>query len=166
MFARSKTPICGWGSWMDAGTADAVIRRFLTYENCIKAVIGAWEHGGQMHASPYAPSAWKTSPTLPDQWAEMMRFFDRYLRENRSEAVERALYYYTMGEEVWKQTTIWPPEGIQYESWYLGKVNTLTQTMAPSEMESDTYQLDYDSSTGNHNRWWELGPRQETSSLS
>ena len=43
----SGAAIFGWGSWMDAGTADAVIRRFLTYSNNQRAVIGAWEHGGQ-----------------------------------------------------------------------------------------------------------------------
>ena len=46
---RSDAAVFGWASWMDAGTADAVIRRFLTFDQAHRAVIGAWEHGGRFH---------------------------------------------------------------------------------------------------------------------
>jgi putative CocE/NonD family hydrolase len=43
---RAAVPQLGWASWMDAGTADAALRRFLSNGHAGRAVIGAWEHGG------------------------------------------------------------------------------------------------------------------------
>jgi putative CocE/NonD family hydrolase len=74
--ASSQVAIFGWGSWMDAGTGDAALRRFLTLEHCQRTVVGAWEHGGQFHASPYSLPDRPAKPSLEAQWAEMVRFFD------------------------------------------------------------------------------------------
>ena len=52
---RLNVPINSWGSWMDAATADAVIRRFLTFKNPQRAIIGGWPHGANVNASPYVP---------------------------------------------------------------------------------------------------------------
>ena len=41
---RSGAAIFSWGSWLDGSTADGVIRRFVTYSNPQRAVIGAWSH--------------------------------------------------------------------------------------------------------------------------
>ena len=72
---HSGAAIFGWGSWMDAGTANAALRRFATLKNAQRVVIGAWEHGGQCNASPYLPSSRPVSPSLPAQWAEMIHFY-------------------------------------------------------------------------------------------
>lgn len=52
---RSNVAIYSWGSWFDSGTADGVIKRFLTYSNPLRVVIGPWNHGARYHASPYKP---------------------------------------------------------------------------------------------------------------
>jgi len=155
----SDVAIYGWGSWMDAGTADAVIRRFLTFENAGRAVIGAWDHGGQYHASPYMPPDASVNPGLPAQWLEMIRFFDCYLKDiDNGVRSERALFYYTMGEEKWKRTAVWPPAGTQTQRWYLGENRTLLPYVPTGESGADTYAVDFEASTGEHNRWWEIGP--------
>ena len=155
---QSGVAICGWASWMDAGTADAVIRRFLTFENAQQAVIGAWEHGGRFNASPYRPPDAPTSPSLPAQWGEMLRFFDAYLKDMDNGArSEKALFYYTMGEEKWKKTHTWPPEGTMTRRWYLAEENTLSPEKPTAEAGSDTYTVDFEASTGENNRWWEMG---------
>jgi putative CocE/NonD family hydrolase len=148
----------GWGSWMDAGTADAVIRRFLTFESAQRAVIGAWEHGSRFHASPYQPSDLPADPPLPAQWREMLRFFDGYLKETGSGVQsEKALFYYTMGQEKWKKTAIWPPEGTTTQRWYLAEDNVLSLDEPTTETDGDSYTVDFEASTGEHNRWWEMG---------
>jgi len=155
---RSKVPIFGWGSWMDAGTADAVIRRFLTFDSAQRAVIGAWEHGGQLHASPYQSPAAPVDPSLRAQWGEMLRFFDCYLKDiDNGVRSEKALFYYTMGEEKWKKTHVWPPEGTTTERWYLAEKNMLSPHQPATESGVDTYTVDFEASTGEHNRWWEMG---------
>lgn len=156
--ARSRTALFGWASWMDAGTADAAIRRFLTFDNAQGAVIGAWEHGGRFHASPYQPSDLPADPTLPEQWREMLRYFDAYLKDaGDGVRSEKVLYYFTLGEEKWKTTTVWPPAGATAQRWHLAENHMLSPQKPAAETGADTYQVDFEASTGAHNRWWEMG---------
>jgi len=156
--ANSGVEVFGWGSWMDAGTADAVIRRFLTYPNNQRAVIGAWEHGGQFNASPYRSSDGEPSPGLKQQWSEIVRFFDAYLKDVNSDTPdEKVLHYYTLGEEIWKKTSVWPPQGTRKERWYFAADNSLTTDAPVSDYGADRYEIDFEASTGDLNRWYELG---------
>jgi putative CocE/NonD family hydrolase len=141
---------------MDAGTADAVLRRFMTSDSAQRAVIGAWEHGGRFHASPYQPADAVADPPLPEQWAEMVSFFDMHLKENDARP-EKLLFYYTMGEERWKKSAVWPPKGTVDRRWYLGEGNELSQEEPTVETGVDRYAVDFEASTGDHNRWWEMG---------
>lgn len=155
---RSQAAIFGWGSWMDAGTADAVLRRFMTYSQAQRAVIGAWEHGGRFHASPYQNPGAPVSPSLPDQWKEMARFFDAYLMDQENGVrEEKVLFYYTMGEEKWKRTEAWPPKGCHTERWYLRENHSLSPEPPAEASGADSYRVDFQASTGDHNRWWEMG---------
>jgi putative CocE/NonD family hydrolase len=156
--ANSNTVTCGWGSWLDAGTADAAIRRFLTFDTAQRAVIGAWDHGGIRNASPYRPSDAPASPTLPGQWKEMLRFFDTYLQDAGSGVrSEKALFYYTLGEEKWKKTSTWPPEGTTTRRWYLAENQALSPARPNAELGADRYTVDFEATTGLYNRWWEMG---------
>jgi putative CocE/NonD family hydrolase len=155
---KSGVATFGWGSWMDAGTADAVLRRFMTFDTAQRAVIGAWEHGGRFHASPYQPANLVADPPLPDQWAEMVRFFDMHLKDaDNGVRPEKLLFYYTMGEERWKKSAVWPPRGTVTRRWYLGEENGLSQQEPAAETGVDRYAVDFEASTGDHNRWWEMG---------
>jgi putative CocE/NonD family hydrolase len=148
----------GWGSWMDAGTADAVIRRFLTFDNAGRAAIGAWEHGGQFNASPYRSANAPTNPALEEQWSEMIRFFDAHLKDgDPADATGKLLYYYVLGEERWKTTSVWPPEGTMMQRWYLAADNALSSEQPTDESGSDSYTVDFEANTGRWNRWWEMG---------
>jgi putative CocE/NonD family hydrolase len=154
---NSGAAIFGWGSWMDAGTGDAVIRRFLTYPNNQRAVIGAWEHGGQFHASPFQRPGTPVSPSIHAQWAEMIHFFDAYLKDaDNGVREEKTLFYYTVGEEQWKSTSVWPPENTQMERWYFAEDNLLSPGEPSSDYGSDRYEIDFKASSGDLNRWWEL----------
>jgi putative CocE/NonD family hydrolase len=155
---HAKPITFGWASWMDAGTANAVLRRFTTYDSAQRAVIGAWEHGGRFHASPYQPSNMPADPQLPQQWQEMKEFFDAHLKNvDNGVSAEKVLYYYTLGEEKWKKTNVWPPTGTKIQRWYFSEENQLSQTSTTADSGSDTYEVDFAASTGEYNRWWELG---------
>ena len=147
---QSKAAIYGWGSWTDAATADAVIHRFLTFNNPQKAMIGAWNHGGSKNTSLYP------SPFTPDapQLAECLRYFDHYLKgKDNGVGSEHELVYYTMGEEKWKSTKVWPVAGTITQDWYFGEGQTLTQSSPKSSSGADTYKVDFDATTGKTNRW-------------
>jgi putative CocE/NonD family hydrolase len=154
----SRAVSFGWGSWMDAGTADAVIRRFLTFDNAGGGAIGAWEHCGRFNASPYRSPDAPPSPTLREQWSEMLRFFDAHLRRGEQPAEnQKTLFYYTLGEEKWKATPVWPPEGTTLQRWYLSADSALSPSEPTEEVGSDRYTVDFEANTGKSNRWWEMG---------
>jgi len=154
---RSKAAIYTWGSWFDSATADNVIRRFLTYNNPLKAIIGPWSHGARFHASPYQPCNTPVDPSETVQWLECLRFFDQYLREVDSDAAsEKVLVYYTLGEEKWKTTKAWPPANSTTQHCYFAKDNTLSQAAPKTKSGADTYTVDSEATTGKANRWHTL----------
>jgi putative CocE/NonD family hydrolase len=69
------------------------------------------------------------------------------------EISEKVLYYYTLGEEKWKSTTVWPPAGVALTRWYLAEDNTLTRDASSAEPGADSYTVDFEASTGRNNRW-------------
>jgi len=154
---HSGAAIFGWGSWMDAGTANAALRRFATLKNAQRVVIGAWEHGGQCNASPYLPSSRPVSPSLPAQWAEMILFYDAYLQNGDASARdEPVVHYYTLGKEVWQRSAAWPPAGVHKQSWFLAEGGRLLPEQPADLTGQDVYAVDFQATTGDRNRWWEL----------
>jgi uncharacterized protein len=150
---RSGAATYGWGSWLDGATADAAIRRFVTFAGPQRARIGAWSHGGGRHVSPYdRPDAEVMTPEA--QAREELRFFDHHLRGRRWPGLEeRTLFYYTLGEERWKQTATWPPPGLTPRRLHLaagGRLNVLPPVAATG---SDRYEVDFSATTGPRSRW-------------
>jgi putative CocE/NonD family hydrolase len=150
---RSKVPIFSWGGWLDAGTAAGVLHRFQTLSNPQKALLGPWSHGGGHHASPFRPPDFETVPTREAQLGESLCYFDRYLKGIENETRERALIYYTLGEEVWKSTDTWPPPGSGSLSMHLAPGKALTFEPPPEDAGKDVYTVDFEATTGTTNRW-------------
>jgi putative CocE/NonD family hydrolase len=147
---QSNAAIYGWGGWMDAATADAVIRRFSTFSNPQKGMIGPWNHGGSQNASPYRSPFAAKDPQL----AECLRYFDHYLKGTQNgEGAEHELVYYTMGEEKWKSTKNWPPAGATAQDWYFGENHTLSSSAPLGDSLVDAYKVDFEATTGKTNRW-------------
>ncbi|MFQ5854325.1 MAG: CocE/NonD family hydrolase [Anaerolineae bacterium] len=149
---RSGVAIFGWGSWLDAATADTVIRRFLTFDNPQRAVIGAWSHTGEHHGSPYAAPKSKPQPPVEQQWQENLRFFDGWLGDGAA-STEQELFYFTLGEEKWKRTTVWPPAGSMTQRWYLAEGHALSPEPPTAATGGDRYTVDFEATTGTTNRW-------------
>ncbi|HKR01444.1 MAG TPA: CocE/NonD family hydrolase [Pyrinomonadaceae bacterium] len=147
---RSQVPISNWGGWFDAGTADAVIKSFLTFSNPQRAVIGPWNHGASQNASPYF-SVNSQRLSIGYEW---LRFFDQHLKGIETDVdAGKALFYNTIGEERWKKTTVWPVAGTKMVRWHMAGGNSLS-TSAPTEAAgADTYQVDFEATTGDKNRW-------------
>jgi hypothetical protein len=154
---RSGIPLMGWGSWMDAGTGDAVLRRYCSLDNARQAVIGAWDHGGLTNASPYRRRRAPVGPPLQAQWAEAAGFFDAYLPDDATgRGAERVLHFYTLGAERWQQTDVWPPRGTAMQRWYLAADGQLARSAPEDEAGADMYTVDWEATTGPANRWWEM----------
>ena len=151
---RSGAAILGWGSWLDGATADTVLRRFVNFGNSQVAVIGAWSHTGDRHASPYGSPKATPIPNLASQWQEALRFFNHHLKGIRDEHIsDRILFYFTLGEERWKTATVWPPAGTTTQRWYLAEDGMLSLEAPAAESGADAYTVDFEASTGTTNRW-------------
>ncbi|MFX0081812.1 MAG: CocE/NonD family hydrolase [Candidatus Hodarchaeota archaeon] len=147
---RSNVPFCLWGGWLDAAVADHIIKRFMTYSNPMRAIIGDWDHENHRKTNPYFYKKYKIFPGQRVQQNARLDFFDLCLEGNFSEKV---LYYYTMGEEKWKKTDYWPPSGHTLQRWYLSENNSLSQINPQNEIGEDHYIVDFNVSTGKGNRW-------------
>jgi uncharacterized protein len=152
----SKVPVYGWASWMDAGTGNAALRRFLTLSGPQQVTIGAWNHGGANQSSPYQQGKVPLAPPREVQQLEILRFLDCALKDFPAAESEYPVHYYTIGAEQWQSSPTWPPPGVQMERWYLGPNHSLLPE-CPVDTTQDEYAVDYRASTGKYNRWWELG---------
>ena len=151
---RSHVGVYSWGGWMDETMADAAIRRFITYSNPQRTVIGPWNHGGEEHASQYLPAGTPTDPDMTHQWLDCLKFFDFYLKGiDNGVMSEKVLIYYTMGEEKWRSTHVWPPAGSVTKRWYLAGNAMLSENAPSADSGADEYAEDFEATTGTTNRW-------------
>ena len=140
----SGTPMYDYEGWYDGATTRDAIHRFLDASNPQKLIIGPWIHGGHRNV--------RTGNRF-DEVAELLRFFDYYLKgiEN-GVMVEPRVTYYTMIEEKWKTAAQWPPPEAKMIPFYLGSNHALArQPVAPAD--ADRYIVDYSVGTGRHTRW-------------
>ncbi|MCX6053458.1 MAG: CocE/NonD family hydrolase [Chloroflexi bacterium] len=146
-----------WGSWLDANTADTVLRHFATFRNPQRAVISAWSHGGAFLCSPFVSPGSDPELSRSEQMNEILRFLDQHFLGQDTQIPQKTLFYYTMGEEKWKATSVWPPEGSTTRRFFFQPDHLLGDKL-PSLSGQETYPVDYDAQTGQQNRWWtELG---------
>ncbi len=140
--------------WQDAATVNGTLGRYMTIDNPQEVYIGPWDHGARRDADPFNPDDTPVSPDANEQFVQMIRFFDRYLKEGGEEPIRSSITYYTLGAGTWTTTTAWPPEGFANETWYFGADGALTTTRPVAESASDDYVIEYTATTGRHNRWF------------
>lgn len=129
-----------WGSWFDAATADAVIRRFANNPRPQRAVIGPWNHGATQQVG-----AKQNSFPLLAQMQESLRFFD-------APPTTRELHYYTLFADCWQTTTVFPPPGFMATRFFFQPQSGLATHLPPTPAVA-SYQVDFNLSSGRHNRW-------------
>ncbi|TFF97879.1 MAG: CocE/NonD family hydrolase [Promethearchaeota archaeon] len=151
---KLNIPIYSWASWLDANFADVVIERFLNLSNPQVAIIGDWNHGAHLPANPYDPSRPEVIPSPRERIKTEISFFNRCLKGGGLKS--KTLYYYTMGEERWKKTDIWPPLGQSLQRWYFQENNRLAKEEPEANEGSDDYKVNFRAGTGFLNRW--MGP--------
>jgi putative CocE/NonD family hydrolase len=149
---KSKTPLFCLGGWYDGATCDNIINRFMTYTNPMRAVIGDWDHGLNRRANPYFYRQYDVIPDKEVQLEGWMDFFDKCRLEKEGFS-ERSLYYYTMGEEKWKKTETWPPNGQTMHRWYFNENHSLKKTPPELKLGEDKYKVDFEVTSGKGNRW-------------
>jgi len=121
---NSNVPIYSYSGWMDGGYQHAAIKRFLNLTSPYKKlIIGPWDHMGRHNVSPFNPGK-----TGFDHFSEILKFFDFHLKNiNTGIYDEHPVHFFTMGEEKWKGTTVWPPDYVSDTKFFLNEKRLLTK---------------------------------------
>lgn len=147
---RSGSAIYSWASWIDAGTAQGVLHRFMTLTNPQRVVIAPWSHGARQDTDPFHPEEFPLDPPTEAQLLEDLCFYEAYVRGEGP--VGKELIYKTIGEESWKRTSVWPLPETELTSWYFGEGGELSPEI-PFTDGADEYRVDFTHTTGTRNRW-------------
>jgi predicted acyl esterase len=139
---RSRVPMLIFASWFDAGTVQGTLQRFRTFSNIQTVYIGAWNHGGSRNANPFVPPGTPPDPAQWQQFLEALAFFNHYLKDPPvGEAPERRLWFYTIGENQWHSTSVWPPAGLHTTTYYLSPDFALSNLVKAKLRDQSSYLL-------------------------
>ena len=116
-----------------------------------RLVLGPWDHG-TIGKSKVAEVDFGPAAAL-DVGAIQLDWFDRHLKQDAASNSKPfpPVKYFSMGDNVWRNSNTWPPEGTQATSFYLqsdGKANTrkgsgrLTRESPKKEQPADTFRAD------------------------
>lgn len=140
--------------WLDAGTVDGAIERFLTYENNQQLVIGPWNHSGSRFYDPFLEVSDPGEPLAATQDRAVIAFFDRYLKGDEDNPQQKEISYYTMGEGVWKTTPVWPVDGFVETVLYFFPDGSMHEFIPEDTGGTNQYAIDFSATTGESNRWY------------
>ena len=143
----SGAAIYSWSGWFDGSYNDAAVKRYLTLTNPQnKLILGPWEHGGSFNAGHTNPGH-----SGFDHMGEVVKFFDHHLKGwDTGLTKEKPVHYFTMVEEKWKASDVWPPQNSTYRSVYLDEGNSLTWRNNFSAHEEKKAELKFWGDSINH----------------
>ncbi len=150
----SNIPILAWCSYLDSGYGDAIVNRFMNINNPQIAILGDWTHGARYPANHFFPNRTFVTPTPKDKVNAWINFFDKCVYGDGIQG--KTIYYYTLAEEKWKKSEIWPPKGHFYQKWYFSENKSLMREEPKEKTGSDDYKINFRASTKQNNRWWAL----------
>lgn len=110
-----------------------------------RLVIGPWSHGldtpdqretRRLGDVDFGPGAEVQVADLERRW------FDHWLRdEGDGLQGQKAIRYFLMGADRWRETATWPPEGTEFQAWHLRAEGRLDREPAGAE-EPDRFVYD------------------------
>jgi len=149
----SGAAIYAYSGWLDASFQQAAIRIFLNVKNSGSCLtIGPWDHVGRYNVSPTVRS--KTD--YRQHILELLHFFGSHLNGVDVAASipgQKAVRYFTMVEDRWKEADGWPPPNTQTRTYYLAAGNVLSSEKPAHSDGWDDYRVDYSAGTGVSSRW-------------
>jgi predicted acyl esterase len=124
------------GGWYDHNTTDNFMlidalakSSALPVRGQHKILVGPWVHGGTGQSRLGSEMQGELSYPAAIGWndALALEFFDQYLRDvDRGYENRKRYLYFQMGDDQWQETEIWPPSGLQIQTFYLHADQQLT----------------------------------------
>ncbi len=136
--------------YYDGDYQHAAVKRHLTLTNPQnKLILGPWEHGGWLNCSPGNPG--ESAFSKP---AELLKFFDYHLKGIKTGIYdEPRVHYFTMVEEKWKSSNVWPPANSSYQTMHLTGEGKLSENNTTSASGEVNFTVDTTFGTGKESRW-------------
>jgi putative CocE/NonD family hydrolase len=148
---RERTPVQYWGSWMDAGTAEAALARYRSLPQVPMDVwITANTHGNDRLTDPFFPGDAAPLPSIDDQWSAMLALIER---ARTHQPIPRSIHYYVLGTRTFRTTPSWPPPDSRALVWRFGPDHSLVPASAAPADGEDRYSVDPSATTGDATRW-------------
>jgi putative CocE/NonD family hydrolase len=139
--------------WLDTGTVDGAIERFLTYDNSQTLITGPWSHAGYQAYDPFLDVNSSEVSLRMEQDREVVAFFDSIMKQDGHRLPEKEIRYYTMGEGVWKTIHVWPVEGFAETAFYFYPDGSMKETVPGNTTGANRYKVNFSATTGENNRW-------------
>lgn len=149
--AAAGIPTFIWASWTDAGTAAGALRWYTDCDCPGEVIIGAWSHGAGQNGNPYEEPYQDPNPPHPEQLKLFRDFLDRYLWDDDSDPGPRRVTYFTMNEDFWRQSSVWPPAKSKIVDLNLNADGGLDARRPTGG--SDRYEIDFQVGCGRETRW-------------
>ena len=145
---KEDVPNLYWGSWMDAGTADAALSRFKAVPGAqTQVILTGNDHGGDQSTDPFFSGLNLPMPSFDEQIADARGFIDKV---RAGQPIGRSIHYYVLGARAFRDTPVWPPAGVKVARLKLGEGHTLTKA---GPKGADAYPVDFTATTGDATRW-------------
>lgn len=156
---------CGWH---DAGTALGALSLFTTIDAPVRVILGPWNHEGSFIVDPFQDVDSVDSLLAPvNESKEMLihsldSIFSQEPRVDQcsSQSDLRIIEYFTLGENAWKTSKVWPLEETKMHRWYFNESNHLSKSSPVKPVGRDQYYVDTLATTGKYNRWHAQSPAQ------
>ena len=159
---QSTIPVVIRCGWHDAGTQLGALSLFSSFNNPIRVILGPWNHGGDFKADPFQSGDGTKPDAIPldEVRALTVNSLDAIFKEDKQTNNVKPIdddfgmvEYYTLGENRWKTTKVWPLPETQMQRLYLSTDHQLTIDSPTSAEGCDRYQVNASAGTGLNNRW-------------
>ena len=159
---QSTIPLVIRCGWHDAGTQLGALSLFVSFKSPMRVILGPWSHVGDSRADPFQAGDGKTLEAIPfdDVWSLTVQSLNAIFKQNNLTNTIKPIdddfgvvEYYTLGENRWKTTRMWPLPDTQRQRLYLSSGHQLSMSAPTAAEGSDHYSVNPHAGTGLNNRW-------------
>lgn len=157
---KANVPVVIRCGWHDAGTALGALCMYASFRNSMRVILGPWNHGGDCRVDPFFQGDGTESEMIAPETVFGLTvnslntiFKQNMVTDEDMDDQFRLVEYYTLGENCWKTTQLWPLPQTHIQRLYLAEGQQLNTDAPTLEEGHDRYQVDPTASTGRNNRW-------------
>ena len=163
----NNTPLIVRCGWHDAGTQLGALCLFASFRNPIRVIIGPWNHEGSFLVDPFLSGDGTHAQRIPvnEAQAATIKLLDATFDPDKLPSDDPLIQepfgvveYFTLGENRWKTSNVWPLPNTQMQRLYLAEGHCLSTCEPIFEEGSDDYRVNPEASTGKDNRWYAQSP--------